>query len=258
VGLIGLGFDVTEQKKAEAELLKALGREKELGQLKSNFVSMVSHEFRTPLGVIMSSAEILQDYFDRLEPAERGQHLFSIRKSTRRMADLMEEVLLIGRLDAGKMDFQPKEMDLRNLCERLADEVASATNQVCPINVQFHGDLDNAKGDDRLLRHIFNNLLSNAVKYSEPGRPVDFVIERQGRNVVGTVRDRGIGIPEADQAWLFNAFHRGHNVGQRQGTGLGLTIVKRCVELHGGDVVIESKVGEGTTVTTTFLVFLSS
>jgi PAS domain S-box-containing protein len=250
--------DITHRKRAEAELLKALAREKELGQLKSNFVSMVSHEFRTPLGVIMSSAEILQDYLDKLDASERSQHLFSIRKNTRRMADLMEEVLLIGRLDAGKMDFQPKEIDLRALCERVADAVSSATNQICPVALQFHGDLDGLKADERLLEHVFTNLLSNAVKYSEPGRPVDFIIERQSHNVVCTVRDRGIGIPDADQAWMFNPFHRGQNVGQRPGTGLGLSIVKRCMELHGGNLSIQSKLGEGTTVTVTFLGFLSS
>lgn len=249
--------DITHRKRAEAELLKALAREKELGQLKSNFVSMVSHEFRTPLGVIMSSAEILQDYLERLEPAERAQHLFSIRKNTRRMAELMEEVLLIGRLDAGKMDFQPKEIDLRALCERIADEVASATNQACPISLQFIGDVDRPKADERLLQYVFTNLLSNAVKYSEPGRTVDFIIERQNHNVVCTVRDRGIGIPDADQSWMFNAFHRGQNVGQRPGTGLGLTIVKRCMELHGGNLSIQSKLAEGTTVTVTFLGFLT-
>jgi signal transduction histidine kinase len=105
------------------------------------------------------------------------------------------------------------------------------------------------------LRPIFTNLLSNAVKYSEPGRPVEFRLERDGRDVVCTVRDHGIGIPEADQAWLFNAFHRGSNVGPRAGTGLGLVIVKRCVELHGGMIHVESKLGEGTVVTVRLGVF---
>jgi len=250
--------DITHRKQAEAELLKALAREKELGELKSNFVSTVSHEFRTPLGVILSSAEILRDYLDRLEPDERRQHLDSIAKSTRRMADLMEEVLLIGRLDAGKLEFQPREVNLCLLGERVAEEMLAATERVCPIELKFAGELEEARADERLLRHIFTNLLSNAVKYSEPGQPVEFSLQRDRANAVCRVRDRGIGIPAEDQRALFSAFHRAQNVGQRSGSNLNLSIVKRCVEMHGGSVVIESRVGEGTTVTVKFLAFLGT
>jgi signal transduction histidine kinase len=217
---------------------------------------MVSHEFRTPLGVIMSSAEILHDYLERLEPDERREHLQSIHKNTRRMASIMEEVLLIGRLDAGNMNFRPTAVDLRGLCERAAAEVASATNHACPISVQCQGIDSEAKVDERLVSHVLTNLLTNAVKYSQPGKPVEFIVERQGRNALLTVRDHGIGIPQEDQEWVFKAFHRGQNVGQRPGTGLGLTIVKRCVQLHGGSIEVVSAVGEGTTVKVVLLAFL--
>lgn len=250
-----VAVDITERKCAEAELLKALAREQELGQLKSSFVSMVSHEFRTPLGVIQSSAEILRDYPDQLDPGERKEHLRSIAKHTRRMADLMEEVLVLGRLDAGKMDCQPAPVSLRSICARLVDEVRPAGEPACPIQLCADALPAEARADERLLRHIFSNLLSNAVKYSEPGRPAQFNVEQDGRDAVFTVRDHGIGIPDSDQAWLFNAFHRGSNVGSRTGTGLGLVIVKRCVELHGGRIRVESKVGEGTTVTVRLPVF---
>jgi PAS domain S-box-containing protein len=241
--------DISARKKAEAELLRALAREKELSALKSNFVSMVSHEFRTPLGVIMSSSEILQDYLEELDPGEREGHLRSIARNTRRMSELMEEVLVLGRLDAGKMDFNPAPLDLRILCSRLVDEVHSATDRLCPIELNAGDVPGEAHGDERLLRHILLNLLTNAVKYSEAGQPVDFVLHRDEGEAVCTIRDHGIGIPEADQPHLFNAFHRGHNVGQRPGTGLGLVIVKRCVELHGGKIAVKSKPGEGTTMT---------
>ena len=247
--------DITERKNAEAELLKALAREKELGQLKTNFVSMVSHEFRTPLGILMSSAEILRDYLEQLEPAERERHLQSIHKNTRRMAELMEEVLLLGRFDAGRMNFEPQPIDLRAVCERIASEVSSATGRVCPIQLHFKMSAPSASADERLLRHIFTNLLTNAVKYSEPGAPVDFIVEHDQFKATCLVRDRGIGIPEADQSWLFNAFHRARNVGNRPGTGLGLVIVKRCVELHDGKISVESKPGEGTTFTVVLPVF---
>lgn len=246
--------DIADRKKAEAELLRALAREKELGQLKSNFVSMVSHEFRTPLGIIMSSAEILQDYLEQLEPEERQHHLQSIAKNTRRMSDLMEEVLLLGRFEAGKMDYQPAEIDLASFARRLVDEVLSATDRRCPIELRT-AEATAANADERLLRHIFTNLLTNAVKYSEAGRPIRFTIYAEGSDAVCSVQDVGIGIPEADLPWLFNAFHRGRNVGQRPGTGLGLVIVKRCVELHGGRIKIESQVGSGTTCVVRLPVF---
>jgi PAS domain S-box-containing protein len=247
--------DISERKKAETELLKALAREKELGELKSNFVSMVSHEFRTPLGVIMSSAEILRDYLEQLDSDERQHHLQSIAKSTRRMAELMEEVLVLGRLDAGKMDFKPAPLDVRVFCQRLTDEVLSATEHQCPITLAFDTIPTEAQTDERLLRHIFTNLLTNAVKYSEPGKPVQFQITIDGTDAVCRVRDQGIGIAEEDRRWLFNAFHRGRNVGQRPGTGLGLVIVKRCVELHGGRIAVESELGQGTTVTVRVPIF---
>jgi signal transduction histidine kinase len=236
-----------ERKKTEQDLLKALEREKELGRLKSNFVSLVSHEFRTPLGIIMSSAEILRDYLDSLDPGERLDHLDSIQKSTRRMADLMEEVLLLGRFEAGRVDFKPEWIDLGTLARGIVQEVNTATGNACPIRLQIPPDNCYARTDERLFRHIFTNLLSNAVKYSAPGNPVDFDLSRQGSQAVCRVRDHGIGILEEDREWLFRAFHRGGNVADRPGTGLGLVLVRRCVELHSGHIEIDSCPGKGTT-----------
>jgi PAS domain S-box-containing protein len=242
-------LDITERKRAELELLRALAREKELGQLRSNFVSMVSHEFRTPLGIIQSSAEILRDYLGQLKPAERSDHLQSICNNTRRMAGLMEEALLLGSLDAGKLEFKPAPLEFPTFVRRLAEEVMSATSERCPIELSFAEMPGDIQADQRLLQHIFTNLLTNAVKYSDPGRPVQFEIGCAEGEIVCAVRDRGIGIPEADREWLFNPFHRGRNVADRPGTGLGLVIVKRCVDLHGGKIKVESKSGAGTAVT---------
>ncbi|HLH57189.1 MAG TPA: PAS domain S-box protein, partial [Verrucomicrobiae bacterium] len=238
--------DISQRKQAEAELLNTLAREKELGQLKSNFVSMVSHEFRTPLGIIQSSAEILRDYFERLKPEERQEQLQSIVKNTRRMAEMMEEVLVLSRLDAGKMEFKPAPMDLAGFCRRVVEEVLSATDRRCPIELSLAGVDRDLLGDERLLSHILTNLLSNAAKYSNPGSPVRFKVQSEGGEVVFSIRDEGIGIPAGDRKWLFTAFHRGSNVGDRPGTGLGLVLVKRCVELHGGQMQLESQAGLGT------------
>ncbi len=243
--------DISERKRAEAELKRALERERELNQLKSNFVSMVSHEFRTPLGIIQSSAEILDDYLDQLDPAERREQLRSIIKNSRRMAGLMEDVLLLGRLDSGRMEFSPRPLDLAALCRRLVDEVRSTTEARCPIDFSTAGLPPETLADERLLRHILLNLLNNAVKYSAEGRPVIFRATAADGSLSFLVRDRGIGIPENEQTHLFQAFQRGSNVGRTPGTGLGLFIVKQSVDLHRGSIHVESRQGEGTTFAVT-------
>ena len=253
--VLSMALDITQRKQAEVEMLKALAREKELSQLKGNFVSMVSHEFRTPLAVIQSSAELLREFFQKMRPAERDEQLESIIGNTRRMAGMMEEILVLSRLDAGKLDFRPSELDLDTFCRCVVDEVLSATSRRCAIEISLASGLPQAHADERLLGHILTNLLSNAVKYSEPGTCVRFAVERDSAEVLCVIRDEGIGISEDDQQMLFTAFHRGANVGSRAGTGLGLLLVKRCVELHQGKVRIESKVGLGTTVTVRLPVF---
>jgi PAS domain S-box-containing protein len=253
--VLSLALDITQRKHAEVELIKALEREKELSQLKSNFVSMVSHEFRTPLGIIQSSAELLRDFYQRMRQEEREEQLDSISANTRRMAGMMEEILVLSRLEAGKLQCNPASLDLTAFSRRIVDEVLSATNRRCPIELSLKSLLNGARADEGLLSHVFTNILSNAVKYSEPGGLVQFTLDRDGPELVGTVRDRGLGISEEDQEKLFTAFHRGTNVGARPGTGLGLVLVKRCADLHGGKVKITSKVGGGTTVVVRLPVF---
>ncbi len=240
--------DIRERKRAEEEMWRALERERELSQLKSNFVSMVSHEFRTPLGIILSSAQILSDYLDQLAPADRREHLDAIAKNTKHMASLMEEVLVLSHVESGRLAFEPGPLELATFYRCLVEEVRSATGSTCAVNLAVDADCAAARADERLLRHIFTNLLTNAVKYSPPGAPVEFRIHRENHHAVACIRDHGIGISKADLGRLFSAFHRGRNVGQVSGSGLGLVIVKRCVELHGGSIRVDSKLGEGTTV----------
>ena len=243
--VIGAILDLTARKEAEAELRRALQQEKELSELRTNFVNVVSHEFRTPLGVIVSSADILEAYFERLKPEQRAGHLQDIAYAARQMTALMEEVLLLGRVEAGRVDFKPAPTDLPAFCRRMVDEQLSATNRKCPIHFETRTDGATASCDEGLLRHIFSNLLNNAVKYSPAGSPVRFSLAQEGTEAVFRVRDEGIGIPEADQKRLYEAFHRAQNVGDVPGTGLGLTIVKRCVDLHGGAITAASQPGRG-------------
>jgi signal transduction histidine kinase len=165
------------------------------------------------------------------------------------MAGMMEEILVLSRLDAGKLDFRPAPLDMEDFCRRIVNEVLSATNRRCPIEFSTASSLPEAVADERLLGHIFTNLLSNAVKYSEAGASVRFKVARQGAHAECIICDQGIGISDEDQSRLFTAFHRGANVGNRSGTGLGLVLVKRCVELHHGQLRIQSALAKGTTVT---------
>ena len=249
-----LRSEMAERERAARELQEALASEKELNRLKSSFVATVSHEFRTPLAVIQISTDLLERHHERLEPAQRVEQLQTIANAVRRMSGLMEQVLLLIRVEGGNIEFKPAPLDLAALIRRVCDEVTTATQSRCPIEVKTV-DLANARADEGLLRIVFGNLVNNAVKYSEAGSAVSVAAERAGNDFVVTVRDRGIGIPAAEMKHLFTPFHRAQNAVNIQGTGLGLAIVKRCVTLHGGSVRCESKAGKGTTFTVRLPVF---
>lgn len=234
---------------SEAELRHALAREQELGKLKTAFISMVSHEFRTPLNIIVTSSDILSRYLDRLPAEEREEHLRSIRQSGKRMAGMMEDVLLLSRLESQRQKLNPQELHLAAWCRRFVEEMRSATGGRCPIMLQV-GDFDPlVQADENILRHILGNLISNAVKYSSPGTEVLVSVDREEKLAVFHVEDHGIGIPSGDRLRLFEAFQRGSNVGQTNGTGLGLVVVKRGTELHGGRLEFTSEEGKGTVFT---------
>ncbi|MCC6231316.1 MAG: GAF domain-containing protein [Verrucomicrobiales bacterium] len=237
-----------QRKRAEAELIHALERERQLGQLRKDFVSMVSHEFRTPLGIISSSAGLLEKHHDRLDPEERIEQLGSIRANVRRMSRLMEEVLLFGRVEEGRLGCEPRPVQPRLLLGVIADELKSATDQRCPIQLHLEALPETLAIDERLLRPVVANLVVNAVKYSEPGKPVELSAEVRQGVLLLVVRDQGCGIPAADLPKLFEPFRRGSNVSHVPGTGLGLAIVRRCVRLHGGTLDLTSEVGTGTCV----------
>lgn len=234
---------------AERKTQEALQRAKELNELKSRFVSMVSHEFRTPLSSIALSTGMLQNYSHKLSEEKQQVHFQRIQSSIEQMKNLLEDVLIIGQAEAGKWQFNPAPLDLREFCQQLVEE--QAENDEGKHSIDFHasGKTDETVMDERLLRHIFSNLLSNAIKYSPPQTAVDFKLEFDRDWVTIQVRDRGIGIPPEDCDRLFETFQRAANVGSIKGTGIGLAIVKQAVDLHGGDIHFDSQVGVGTTFT---------
>lgn len=249
--LFATGWIITlrRQVKAQtAQLQHQLEHEKEISEMKSRFVFTVSHEFRNPLAIIMSCSDVLQRLRGKLPPEQHERQIEGIQQSVRRMADMMEEVLLLGRADAGQLQCSPEDTDLLAFCQNLADQTQSATAGRCRVQLKRDGPLAPAAVDRSLLQHILTNLLSNAVKYSPAGSPVMLRLSQDEAASVFAVTDHGPGIPSQDQAHLFEPFHRGANVGGMPGTGLGLAIVKRCVEAHGGSIACES--GEGGTTFT--------
>ena len=246
--MTGTNVDITQRKRAEVELLSALQREKELSEMKSKFVSIASHELRTPLATILSSAELLEHYSDGLSAEDKLKMLHGIQGAVKRMNAMIEDVLVIGKAEAGALQFEPKPVDLRELCRKVVEELRPGVAKQHVIQFEQQFERGNLNLDEKLLRHILTNLLSNAVKYSPAGSTVSLQLtERDGKALI-EVGDQGIGIPVADQARLFESFHRASNVGNRQGTGLGLVIVKKAVELHGGTISIDSKVDAGTRI----------
>ncbi len=238
-----------ELRTAHDRLSDALTHERELNAMKTNFISMVTHELRTPLSVVQSSTDILSRYLDRLPENKRSEHFRAICHAVTRITDLSDEVLLFSRFESQRMQIKLVPVALQQFCASLVHEILSATSEKCPITFDGEADLPSGQADERLLRHILVNLLGNAVKYSPDGSPVALRLARRGEQAVFTVTDHGIGIAAHEQARLFNTFHRGSNVEHLPGTGLGLVIVKRCVELHGGTISLHSEEGKGTTVT---------
>jgi signal transduction histidine kinase len=252
-----LAHEVARTEELAAQSERELRVERDLHRLKTSFVSMVSHEFRTPLGIIMSSAEILESYFQRLDETRRREHLQDIVDAARRMNDLIGEVLLLGQVDAGRMECCVRAVDLAALCRKVIEDVGMATQQRCPVLFEAEIWRGSPQLDERLVTIILSNLLNNAVKYSSVGESVHLSTRRDGVDVTIELRDEGIGIPSEDQAELFKTFRRGRNVGDVPGTGLGLTIVKRCVDIHRGNISFISSEDAGTTFTVRLPGFLA-
>jgi PAS domain S-box-containing protein len=249
-GIIWTFLDITQRRQAEQDTRAALEQQRELNELRSRFVAMTSHEFRTPLATILSSTELLKYYGDRLPKAESLGILKSIEDSVSRMAAMVDRVLLLGKADARMLEFRPVRLDVIATCRSLvAQALAQHPHAACELVTQFDTQTLTGLFDEKLLRHIFENLLSNAIKYSPQGGQIIFRVGTVGGQVEFEVADRGIGIPQDELAHLFSSFHRASNVGTIQGTGLGLAIVKNSVDLHGGVIRVNSTLGEGTTFT---------
>jgi signal transduction histidine kinase len=252
--IAGIAEDVTERKLAEVEILNALAKEKELGDLKSRFISITSHEFRTPLATIMSTAELLEYYKWTKEDEVEQLHL--IQDAVKHMLQLLEDLLFIGTSEAGQVRFNPEPLVLNEFCQELVTEIQrgmsfNPTPSGIPhtLTLVCRGHRFLACMDKKLLRQLLSNLLCNAIKYSPGGGQAQIELTCQDDKAIFQIQDQGIGIPKEDQSRLFDFFYRAKNVGAIAGTGLGLAIVKTCVDLHRGEIAVESEVGIGTRFT---------
>ena len=238
---------IIEVKQTEDEMRHALEEERELNELTSRFISMVSHELRTPLTVIRTSSELLEHYGDQIASAKREEYYQRIQGAIKTMAQLIEDVLVAGKAEAGKLKFQPVDIDVPKFCKDTLEEIRLGLQKACTITFEYHGSETLACVDPKLLHIILTNLIFNAVKYSDNGTPVNLEVFWLNGQVIFEIRDSGIGIPAADQPHMFQSFHRARNVGAIRGTGLGLAIVKHCVDYHQGQITFVSTESVGTT-----------
>lgn len=240
--------NITKRKQAEEDMAKALAKEIELNELKSRFVSMASHEFRTPLSAILSSATLLGKYTESDQQANRDKHINRIRSNVENLNMILEDFLSLEKLNEGKVDFRPHELPLREFMKDCIEETEGILKKGQHIELRNKAGEITIYTDRYILKNILVNLISNASKYSSEGQPIEMEVELTGRFVHIALRDHGIGIPAKDMNNLFGRFFRASNAGNIQGTGLGLHIVKSYVDLIGGSIRCESKVGQGTTM----------
>jgi PAS domain S-box-containing protein len=244
--------DVTAEREREEQVRKALERERELGELKTRFVSMASHEFRTPLATIQTSSELLQHYAERLSEDQRTEAIADIQSAVSRMQAMIENFLAFGRIGVDALGCTPRPTALGPTLAQIANDVMSADGHQRVVETDLAFDARTELMLDGVLMHqIVGNLLSNACKYSAFGASVWVKARRDGDNLVIDVRDQGIGVPSADLPRLFDTFHRASNAANIKGTGLGLAIVRRALDAHGGSIDVESAEGAGSTFSVT-------
>ncbi len=250
--VLAVMLDITERKRAESERLEnarlrlILKQEAELKTMRSSFVSMVSHEFRRPLTTVTASVELLENYRSRMTDDAAQKHFTRIHEQLAEMKELLDDFLTLMREEAEESDFKPTQVDLTELCRKLADEVKLADAAAHTFNCSSNCERIFIYGDEKLLRHAVGNLLSNAVKYSPEGGEIRLEVKRVQHSVEIHVADQGVGIPEEEQERVFDPFFRARNVGDVSGTGLGLPIARRAVTSHGGTLAIARSAPGGT------------
>jgi PAS domain S-box-containing protein len=233
---------------SKQELMRALEKEKELNELKSRFVTTASHEFRTPLATILSSVSLISKYNLTEEEDKRFKHINRIKSSVNNLTEILNDFLSLSRFEEGVVRNNPQEINIMEFSHDISEEMKGMLKEGQTIVYKHIGTDPTVKLDKQLLKNVFINLLSNAIKYSHEGKEISFTTDNNiSGNIRITIKDNGIGIPESDQPLLFERFFRAQNAGNIQGTGLGLNIVKKYVELLEGEISFVSKLDLGST-----------
>jgi signal transduction histidine kinase len=239
--------DITKQKKAETSIRNALIREQELNELKSRFISMASHEFRTPLSAISTSAILIDKQNDAGRTDKLKKYVQQIQQNVRNLVVILNDFLSLSKLEEGKVHVKSQYFDLVRFTKDLVSGLEPNLKRGQDILIHSHAKIVDSYLDSKLMQHILTNLISNAIKYSEEGQNIGITLEKDERSILIAVKDQGIGIPEEEQAHLFQRFFRAENSTNIEGTGLGLHIVKQYTELMGGIVGFESEKDKGST-----------
>lgn len=241
-------IDITDYKYAELGLNQALEQAKQLSELRARFLSMVCHQFRTPLNIVSFSNSLLKEEVDKRTQKKIQPLLDHIQKATEQLSHMLDDILFFSKAESAKLNFEPKPLELIQFCNDLVAQMQMSVSQI-PINFVSQDRCLTPCIDKKLLEPILKNLLDNAIKYSTSKIAVDLKLFCKNGKVIFQVKDRGIGIPVVDQQRIFEPFYRGSNIDSISGTGLGLSILKTLVDLHHGQVSVESEVGVGSTFT---------
>jgi hypothetical protein len=243
--------EIDRRQRLEQELRLALEKERELNDLKSRIIATVSHEYRTPLTTILSSADLLENYDSRLTLDKKKKHFQRIQSSIKYLTKLVEDMLIVNQAETGNLEFSPTLVNVEQIAREMVNEYQVNAANLHPILFERQGSCTNVFLDEKLVQLILRNLLSNAIKFSPDHNPIRLELSCEPSQVILHLSDQGIGILPTEKPWLFNPFFRGSNIGVTPGVGLGLVIVKECVDLHGGEILVESEVGQGTMFTVT-------
>ncbi|MFA7419619.1 MAG: PAS domain S-box protein [Melioribacteraceae bacterium] len=244
---VSLRREIEKQKEFEMLLKNSLTKEKELSMMKSSFISTASHEFRTPLTSILSSSEMLQRYKKRWDDAKKDEHFDRIKRQVDYLTKLLDDVLLISKTESGRIEYNPSEVNIRQLIEDSLKESKAQMQESHKVVKKFTCEKNTFNVDGKLMRFIISNLLSNAIKFSPNGGKIEIKTDCNAKDLKLAISDQGIGLAPEDVNKIFQSFYRASNVGAISGTGLGLSIVHHAVELHGGKIIVKSELGKGTT-----------
>jgi PAS domain S-box-containing protein len=255
IGYEGTVEDITARKENETNMELALNKLQELSELKSHFVSMVSHEFRSGLSIILTSSDLLRIHQEKMNTEQQAKYHTKIYNTVKRLTAMLDDVLQFNKIDTGKLNFEPDYLELHPLLEEVTQDLESIDQNNHHIILTNNDIYRQVLADEGLLKQIFLNLVGNAIKYSPQGSIIEVNVTSTEEQILFMIKDQGIGIPKTEQENLFKPFYRCKNAQKIAGTGLGLAIVKQAIELHGGDIQVKSEANQGTTFIFTLPVF---